>query len=314
MLEEGLSLRAIAKKLRRSPNSISLEIQLGEVNGEYNAKKADHKAYVRRQEAKYQGMKIGEHAVLQSYVEQNLYADQSPEAIAGRLQEQEEKLPSVSKDSIRRYIKSVKGRKVEYYRVVQKRKRKRGRKRAKVTQLQDRTSIDKRPEYINKRQGIGDAEADFIVSGKTGKGVILIVTDRKARMTFLEQILKVTIENVHQAFQRIQLKFPELMSITTDNDILLRKHKELEVLLGVKIYFCDPYSSWQKGTVENSNKYVRREIPKGSDISKYSKQFVKKIETKLNSRYMKVLDYKTPQEMINEHRKRKKHLGASEGD
>lgn len=304
-------MRVIARKLGRSPNSISLEIKLGQVNGEYDAKKADHKAYVRRQEAKYQGMKIGEHGLLQDYVEKNLYADQSPEAIAGRLQEQQKSLPAVSKDSIRRYIKSVKGRKVEYYRIQKKRKRKRSRKRPKISQLQDRTSIDKRPEIINQRKRVGDVESDFLVSGKTGKGIILNVTDRKSRMTFLELILKVTIENVHRAFQKIQLRFPELITITTDNDLLLQKHKELEALLGIEIFFCDPYSSWQKGTVENSNKYVRREIPKGSDLSKYSKQSVKKIEIKLNGRYMKVLNYKTPQEMLNEHRKHKKRSCAS---
>lgn len=312
MIEEGCSLRAIARKLGRSPNSISSEIKLGEVNSEYDAKKANHKAYVRRQEAKYQGMKIGEHKTLQDYVEQNLYADQSPEAIAGRLQKQEKRLPTVSKDSIRRYIKSVKGRKIEYYRLVQKRKRKRSRKRPKITRLQDRVSIGKRPGYINKRQRIGDAESDFLVSGKTGKGVILNVTDRKSRAIFLELIKEVTIKNVHRAFKKIKQRFPELKTATTDNDLLLQKHRELEVLLDIEIFFCDPYSSWQKGTVENSNKYVRRDIPKGSDLSKYSKQFVKKIEVKLNSRYMKVLNYKTPQEVLNGSRKRKKALTCFE--
>lgn len=310
MLEEGLSFRAIARKLCRSPNSISLELRLGRVNGEYNAKKANHKAYVRRREAKYQGMKIGEHGMLQDYVDKNLYADQSPEAIAGRLQQQEKSLPPVSKDSIRRYIKSVKGRKIEYHRLIQKRKRKRSRKRTKLAKLQDRTSIDKRPEYINKRRRIGDAESDFLVSGKSGKGIILNVTDRKSRMVFLEQIIEVTITNVHQAFQKVKLRFPELKTITTDNDILLRFHKELEKLLRITIYFCDPYSSWQKGTVENSNKYVRRDIPKSSDISRYSKRFIKNLEAKLNRRYMKVLNYKTPQEMLDEHRKRKKRSRA----
>lgn len=311
MRVEGLSLRAIARRLGRSPNSISSEIQLGEVDGVYNANKAQHKAQVRRQEAKYQGMKIGEHGLLQDYVEQNLYADQSPEAIAGRLQSQEKKLPTVSKDSIRRYIKSVKGRRVEYYRIQKKRKRKHGRKRPSVRQLTDRVFIDKRPESINQRRDIGHAEADFIVSGKSGQGVILNVTDRKSRMTFLELIIEVTIANVHRAFQRIKLRFPELKTMTSDNDLLLQKHKELEELLNVTIYFCHPYHSWEKGTVENSNKYVRREIPKGSDLSKYSKQFVKKIETKLNARYMKNLNYKTPQEMLDEPRKRKKHQSAS---
>ena len=281
------------------------------VNGKYNAKKADHKAYVRRHEAKYQGMKIAENHKLQEFVETGLYDDLSPEAIAGRITKHEKDLPSVSKNSVRRYIKSVPGRRVEYHRIKQKRKRKRSRKRTKVTQLTDRTFIDKRPEYINNRERIGDTESDFLVSGRTGKGIILNVTDRKSRATFLEQIIEVTIENVHQAFLRIKSRFPELKTITTDNDILLRFHKELEKLLQITIYFCDPYSSWQKGTVESSNKYVRKDIPKGSDISQYSRLFIKKLEAKLNRRYMEVLNHKKPQELLDEHRKRKKHRGAS---
>ena len=307
MLQEGLSLRVIARKLGRSPNSISLEIQLGLVKGVYDAKKADHKAYIRRHEAKYQGMKIAENRKLQEFVEAGLYDDLSPEAIAGRVVNREKDLPSVSKNSIRRYIKSVPGRRVEYHRIKQRRKRKRGRKRTKVTQLTDRTFVDKRPKSIQNRRYVGDVEADFLVSGKTGRGIILSVVCRKLRISFLEQILEVTIENMHQAFLKIQERFPELRSITTDNDLLFQKHKTLEKLLEVKIYFCHPYHSWEKGSVENINRYVRKDIPKGTDISRYSKRFIKKLEAKLNRRYMAVLNYKTPQEVLHEYRKRKKH-------
>lgn len=251
-------------------------------------------------------MKIAENNELRDYVDKNLYDDQSPEAIAGRITKHEKYLPSVSKDSIRRYIKSVYGRRVEYHRIKQKRKRKRSRKRPKLSKLQDRTFIDKRPKYINQRRRIGDAEADFLVSGKTGHGIVLNVTDRKSRVTFLEQIINVTIENFHKAFLRVRTRFSELKTITTDNDILLQKYKELETLLDIKIYFCDPYSSWQKGTVENSNKYVRRDIPKGGDISRYSKRFIKRLEAKLNRRIMRCLGYRTPQEVLDEYRKHKK--------
>lgn len=73
--------------------------------------------------------------------------------------------------------------------------------------------------------------------------------------------------------------------------------------MGIKIYFCDPYSSWQKGTIENTNKYIRKEIPKGSDISKYSKRFIRKVEEKLNRRFMEVTDHETPAEALEKYRK-----------
>lgn len=251
-------------------------------------------------------MKIAENSALQKYIDDHLYDDQSPEAIAGRIKKYEKQLPKVSKNSIRRYIESVYGRRVEYHRTNRKRKRKRDRKRSKVGKLKDRTFIDKRPKYIQERRCVGDAEADFMLSGKTGRGIILSLVCRKIRVSFLEQILKITIANVHKAFQKIKERFPELKSISTDNDILLERHKELEKELRVKIYFCHPYHSWEKGSIENTNKYVRRDIPKSSDISRYSKKFIQKLEDKLNRRYMKVLKYKTPQEMLNEYRKSKK--------
>ncbi|QQR54385.1 IS30 family transposase [Candidatus Peregrinibacteria bacterium] len=90
--------------------------------------------------------------------------------------------------------------------------------------------------------------------------------------------------------------------MTTDNDILFQKHKELEKLLGIKIYFCHPYHSWEKGTVENTNKIIRKDIPKGSDISKYSKAFIQRLEEKLNRRPLKCLNYLTPKEALLVHR------------
>lgn len=249
-------------------------------------------------------MKIVGSRRLKTFVDGHLYDDQSPEAIAGRLRHREKKFVYVSKDSIYRYIKSVYGRKIESFR----KKRSRGRRKIsrKRNFLTDRTFINKRPKCVEKRQRLGDAEADFIESGKSGKGVILVVVDRKTRVSFLKQIIKVKVDRVHQAFLKTQKRFPELKTITTDNDILLQKHKELEKLLGVKIYFCHQYHSWEKGTVENTNKRIRKDIPKGSDISSYSKSFIEKLEQKLNRRIMECLNYKTPSEKLKEARKKKK--------
>ena len=253
-------------------------------------------------------MKIVRNSKLQKFVEAGLYDDQSPVNIAGRIKKHEKCLPSTSKDSIYRYIKSVYGRRIEAYR--NKRKTRRWRRRAKGKKLEDRIFIDKRPLFINKRERIGDAEADFLVSGKSGKGVILNVTDRKSRGPFLEQIVQTTTDNVELAFKKIKKRFPELKTITTDNDLLLQFHKKLGKALKVKIYFCDPYSSWEKGTVENTNGCIRKDMPKGSDISKYSKKFIRSIEKKLQRRYMDCLNHLTPYEVIKRYREQKKRRGA----
>lgn len=300
MRAKGYSLRAIAKVLERGVSTLSEEIGRNATRGTYHAKKAHHKAYVRRKYAKYQGMKIVGNAALRSFVEAMLMDDQSPEAIAGRIAHKERQLPVISKESIYRYLKSVYGRAIAAVR----RRHKRRRARQTMSALSERTFIDKRPADIEARQRVGDVEADFVVSGKQGEGVVLVVVDRKLRVVFLERIVRVSIDEVHRAFLRVQERFPELKTITTDNDILFARHKELARLLGVTIYFCHAYHAWEKGSVENANKYLRRYIAKGSDISGYSQVFLASLEAKLNRRAMKCLGYATPQEALEEARKK----------
>ena len=171
--------------------------------------------------------------------------------------------------------------------------------------LDGRTFIDKRPSSINTRMRIGDAEVDFIVSGKGGKGILLVVVDRKLRVTFIEPIYVVTIKAVHEAAQKIKRRYSEWRTGTTDNDLLFARHRELEMELMIKIFFCHPYHSWEKGTVENTNGEIRKYFPKGSDVSLKSSLFFKDIERKLNSRFMKCLDFKTPDEVLLLCRKQK---------
>lgn len=238
-----------------------------------------------------------------------LMEGRSPASIAGRVNNHEKTLSNISADSIERFLKSVYGRRIEAHRRRLK-SRQRHRRRPKVTQLKDRKFIDVRPKIANKRGRVGDAESDFIVSGKSGKGYLLTLADRKLRVSFLEKILPVSIENVKRGFLKIKERYPELRTITTDNDILLVNHKELEELLGIKIYFCHPYSSWEKGTIENTNGEIRKDIPKGSDVSKYSPRFIRSVETKVNDRYMECLKFATPDEALELHRKQKKRRGA----
>lgn len=254
-------------------------------------------------------MKIVADSRLQKFVEKKLYDDQSPANIAGRIREHEKNLSSVSKDSIYRYIESPYGRRIREYRNKQKRRR-RNNYQNKNLKLENRTFIENRPEIVDLRARIGDTESDFILSGKSGKGVLLVVTDRRSRAPFLEKIVDPRKPNINIAFQKIKKRFPELKTITTDNDILLKHHQELESLLKVKIYFCHPYHSWEKGTVENTNGYIRKKIPKGNDISKYSRRFIYQVEVKLQKRIMECLNYLTPIEVLEQFREQKKRLSA----
>jgi transposase, IS30 family len=285
--------------LDRSVCTVSNELKRNAVAGSYVPTKAQAKATVRRKAAKFQGMSIVREQELQAFIERELLQQQSPRAIAGRLATGLDGLPYVSTDSIYRYIASVHGRQVEYQLAVLKRQHARHRKRpTPVATLTNRTFIDDRPKEITNRERVGDIEADFIVSGKTGTGYLLTAVDRKIRVGFIRKILPVTIDAVEQALLDIKRDFPELASVTLDNDILFRHHKRLEQLLGVPIYFCHAYHSWEKGSIENYNKQVRKYVKKGSDISQYSEEYLNFVETRLNSRFMSVLNYQTPQECL----------------
>jgi len=170
--------------------------------------------------------------------------------------------------------------------------------------------IDKRPKQINDRNGIGHMEGDFIVSGKSGKGMVLDLVDRNYRVTLLERILPVSTRTIENGLKRMEKRYPEIQTITFDNDILLRDHKELERKLRWRFYFCHKHSPWEKPSIENRNKIMRRLIPKGSDISKYSKRAIEKIEAYMNRRIMECLNHRTPDEMISSYRKRKKRRPA----
>lgn len=273
-------------------------------NRTYDASYASHKTYVRKHQKRTRGNTIAEHPLLQKIVTECLMDDQSPEHVSKRILKYHKDLPYISGVSIRTYIKSPYGRRIEAHRNKVYRKRRGKRKISK--EIADKRMIDKRPKYIKDRKRIGDTEGDFIAPGKSGEGMLFVVGDRKSRAPFLEKIYPVSIANVERAIGRIKKRFPELKTMTFDNDLLFIHHKRLERKFNVKIYFCHKHSPWEKGFVENRNKVIRRYIPKGSDISKYSRYYIQKLEEKLQRQFMKCLNYLMPKEILERHRKRKK--------
>jgi len=299
LLERKYKLREIARALKRSPGTISEEIEKNSVKGVYDPKKAQHKAYVRRKYSKYQGMKIVGNRELREYVEEKLEADWSPEEISGRIKEIDKKIEYCSYLAIYKFIYSVYGRLLERY-LRYRGKRRKDRKEGKADQLENRVFIDKRPQIISKRERFGDWEGDLIVSGKSGKGVLLILHERKSRYPIIEKVMSQKTEVINQHIFKRTGGFICFNSLTIDNDISFRKHEELSKLLGCPIYFCHPYHAWEKGGVENTNKLIRQYIPKGQDISRLSDEYLKEAERKLQNRPRKCLGYKTPLEVMTE--------------
>jgi len=234
--QKGYSLSDIGHALGRHKSVIWYELQKKRKGRPYDAAYAQHVSYVRRKYARAVGQKIALDSDLRKFVDAVLLDDQSPEEISKRLRRIEKHLAYVSGSAIRRYIKSVYGRKIESHRA--KIFRKKHHHPVSKKRIEGKRVIDQRPSKINKRWGLGHFEGDFIVSGKSGKGIILALVDRKVRKKLLERILPVSVRNVERALVRMKKRYPEMQTITFDNDILFLEHKRLERVLNIKIYFC----------------------------------------------------------------------------
>lgn len=303
LARRGYSLKEIAKTFKRVKSAIWYELQKRRKGKRYDAAYAKHLSYVRMRAKRKEGKKIALDGALRTFVEDELMDDQSPEAIEGRIKYVETKLNDASAFAIRRFIKSPYGRRIEAHRLkVFKKKR---RSRPPKSDMDGKRMISQRPKRINDRKGLGHMEGDFIVSGKSGKGIILTLTDRKVRKSLLERILPVSVANVERALVRMKKRYPRMQSITFDNDLLLLEHKRLEKKLGITIYFCHPRSPWEKPSIEHLNKILRRYIPKGSDMFRYSRYFIRKLEEKVNRRFMECLGFRTPDEAYRCELKRK---------
>lgn len=297
LLQKGYGVRDIANALHRGTATISDEIHKNSVKGVYDPKKANLKVRVRRMYSKYQGMKVVGDRQLWDYVEEKLQQDWSPEEIAGRIKHVDKHIKYASYQAIYKFVYSVYGRKLERF-LRYKGKKRKPKGRTKVTQLENRVFIEKRPKIVEKRKRFGDWEGDFIVSGKSGTGVLLVLHERKARYTIIREIMSKSPALVNQYIQEMFGIVVCFNSLTLDNDIVFRKHEELSELLGKPVYFCHPYRSWEKGSVENTNKLIRQYIPKGSDISQYTDKEIQKIEDKLNNRPRKCLGFQAPSEIM----------------
>ena len=302
LLRKGYSVRDIAKEIGRHPSSVYREVQRNNVAGDYQSAKANHKAYVRRKYAKYQAMCIVKDMRLREYIETKLLKDDwSPEQIAGRLA-QGIGLEPVSAPTIYKYIRSVYGRQLEYELDLAKQKRKKKHQR-KVAQLEGRVFIDKRPEAANARAQYGHWEGDFIVSGKAyGNVSLLVLHERVSRYTLIARIEARTVRNVEDILLECLPALGPLKSLTLDNDIAFRRHDELSELINAPVFFCQPYHSWEKGGVENANRLIRRYVPKGCDISKYSQREIWDIQHLINGKPRKILGYRTAREVYLENR------------
>lgn len=289
-------VRAIARALSRSPGTISEEIQKGSVRGVYRADRAQQKAELRRKQAKQKCLKVAMNPILKAYVTKQLKDDQSPEGISGRIKAIDKHIPYTSTKAIYNFLDSSHGGPLEHHLYRRRVKRKGGPKRG-TTKVNDQTkvSIKERPKKANNRKEFGHFEGDFIESGKDGTGSLLVLVERKTRYPFIIYTEDKTTLTINDLIAGC-LKDVPVKSITLDNDISFQKHEALSELIEATVYFTHPYTSSDKGTVENRNGRIREFVPKRSDISKIPASVIKQAEDHLRTRFMKCLGFRTPNE------------------
>jgi len=233
-----------------------------------------------------------------SLVEALLRKEWSPEQIFQRLKIENKK--SISHEWIYCYIIADKANGGSLYRHLRckKKRRKRYGSYDRRGTIPNQVSIDERPKVVDARSRIGDWEGDTMV-GKNHKGVLVTMVERKTGYTLIEGCNKKASDEVTSKIVKM-LKPSEFKvhTITLDNGREFAGHKIMGSRLKASVYFAHPYSSWERGTNENTNGLIRQYFPKNRILTNITKKEINEVLDKLNNRPRKRLGYKTPYEVI----------------
>ena len=300
--DQGLTFREIGKRLNRSHTSLSREYRK---NSKYYRqyqpclaqKKANRIALDQRTKAPLKNKEI------YLYVRERLRMGWSPEVIAGRLPLD---LPglSIDDDTIYEYIynsKKTRGDKLYRYLLHHHKRRKKliGRK-VKPEKIKNRLNIKQRPEDVNQRNTLGHWETDNM-EGKRGDSVSVSATvERLTRYSIFSRLNDHSSLTKSEAIINRLNQFPAgtTKSITADNGPENSAHQSITKSLSIPVYFCNPYHSWEKGTVENTIGRLRRFFPKGESLNTISSEYLAKVESYLNHTPRKCLNFRTPYETM----------------
>jgi len=287
LLDKGYSMRAVARVLGRSPNTISYEIKQSSVNNVYDPHKAHIKAQVRKKYRRFQYAKIEQYPAIKAIIIEKLELHWNPDEIAGWLK-QNHKALYVSKSAIYNWLHTGRGNRYCDLLYSERHYRQKQTKKTKRVLIPNRIGIEDRPPGATNRTRYGHHEADTIVTRKGGSGAILVLIERKSRYVHLFKLPNLKPTGVATKLTEIKHRL-KISSITFDNGIENIYHQ----VIGVPTYFCDPYSSWQKGAVENVNKMIRRYLPKGTDLVTVSQAKLDWIADRINKKPRKILGYQS---------------------
>lgn len=301
---QGQSIGNIASALERNKSTISRELRRNcTINRQlYWAHKAHLRAFWRkRQSARRPKLKS---ALIRGYVIKHLQQGWSPELIAGRLSKKHPQ-HKISYEAIYQFIYSKQGRDMNLKQFLPRAHRIRQRRgftrKHRKAHIPSRILISQRPKIVTHRNQAGHWEVDTVSSRRTQLSALAITLERKSRIIHITQLDRKTSRKMSDAIIRSLQKYPVALkrTITYDNGPENVDHQRTNKLLGTKSYFCQPYHSWEKGSVESAIGLIRRFLPKKTDLATITKSQLRTIESLINNRPRKCLNYDTPQEVIN---------------
>lgn len=293
MLKVGEGFAQIGRTLNRGKSTISEEVAENEGREKYQAERAIRRAYWKQYRKKRNCNKVACDGHLTRFVERRLEKGLSPGAISARLKIQSG-LSYVSEKSIRKFIGKRPG--LERHLFWNRNDKKSGRKRNHTLYLSDpeRKFIELRP--VEALCSYGHWEADFIVS-KHNSWVLLVCVEKYSKLIRMALLPNRDNDLVNSVLRGLFKGFIT-HTITVDNDVGLGRWRDLESLLGTRIYFCHPYHSWEKGLVENCNRWIREFVPKKTDLKSISSGFLSDIEMYFNHKPRECLGGYTAYEVM----------------
>ncbi len=322
MYKEKVSTLKIAEAIGCSRRSIQRELRRGKVtqlDGRtwiyYESYSADisQNRYEQESQGKGPALKIGYDYELCEYIEKQIIEQKcSPDVVIGRIKATGMIFKTkLSTKTLYRYIDLGIFSKLSNNHLIYGKRKQRSKSDAARPSYRNITGrgIDERTEAANERSEAGHWEMDCVVGGKGAGGMALLtLTERLSRMELIIGLHKKTQDAVVAALDVMERrmgvgKFAKTFrSITVDNGCEFLDYAGIErSIQGRKkvrtvVYYAHPYSAWERGTNENMNRMIRRFIPKGTDISKFGKREIKRIQEWLNTYPRKILNYRTPQE------------------
>ena len=301
-IAQGLSLRQIARQLRRAPSTISRELRRHGGRRGYRAQRADRHAWRRARRPK--SCRLATRPALRQIVAGKLARQWSPQQISGWLRITFPGDPDrqVSHETIYRSV-FVQSRGVLKRALVQHLRRHRAQRRARAASrvghypghIVDAVSIRERPAEVADRAVPGHWEGDLLMGARRASQVATLV-ERQSRYVVLVRVPKADTQSVVRALAKRVQHLPHglMKSLTWDRGTELAGHRAFTIATDVQVYFCDPQSPWQRGSNENTNGLLRQYLPKGTDLSKYSQAQLDAIALRLNTRPRLTLGYQTP--------------------